>query len=269
MTSTTGPRGWALAEHRRETLVERAAAGAVLVLPVGAIEQHGPHLPVWTDALIATHVAERAAAALDGTPDVLVAPTFSFGSSDHHLPFGGTLSMRTRTLMDALTDLGRSAVDSGFRRLYLLNGHGGNDEIVQLVARDLALQLPVHAGCSSWWKLVEKQVRGSGLAAAASRIPGHAGAFESAVMQTLRPDLVGDFPAEQPEPESKRQLSRLEMHQAWIRADGYTDSPGSLPAADGAAILRIAVDAVATEIRRFCALADQNSLPTEETRTRD
>ena len=266
---TTGPRAWALAEHCRTTLVQRAAAGAVLVLPVGAIEQHGPHLPVWTDTLITTHLAEQAAETLGGTPDVLVAPTLSFGSSDHHLPFGGTLSLRTSTLMDALFDLGRSAVDSGFRRVYFLNGHGGNAEIVQLVARDLALQFPVHAGCSSWWQLVEPRVRASDLAAAASRIPGHAGAFESAVMQALRPDLVGDFPAQQPEPESKKQLSRLEMHRAWIRADGYTDAPGSLPAADGAAVLRIAVDTVATELRRFSALADQIPLPTEETRTRD
>lgn len=259
-----GPRRWAFAEHSRESLGRRAREGAVLVLPVGAIEQHGPHLPVWTDSLIATHLAERAAEALAGVPDVLVAPTLSFGSSDHHLPFGATLSLRTSTLMDALLDLGRSAVRSGFTRLYFLNGHGGNDEIVQLVARDLALQLRVHAGCISWWKLVEQRVRGSELAAAGARIPGHAGAFETAVVQTLRPDLMGATPAEQPDPESRRQLSRLELHRAWIRTDGYTDSPGSLPSDDGAAILRLGVEALAEEIRRLGAIADQNPLPTEE-----
>ena len=272
----TGPaarRPWAFVDHTREQLSRRAREGAVLVVPVGAIEQHGPHLPVWTDTLIATEVAERAVRQVGGAPDLLVAPAVSFGSSQHHLPFGGTLSLRSTTLLDVLMDLGRSAVSSGFQRIFFVNGHGGNDELVQVAARDLALELTVHTACISWWNLVAPIVRASSLDAAQARIPGHAGAFETVVVSALLPHLVGAAPAEQPAPEAKQQRSRIEMHGAWLRADGYTDAPGSLPPADGDQILQIAVTALAEELSRFAAIADRQPLhdsPTpEEATTRD
>lgn len=268
-----GRRAWAFVDHTREQLSRRARDGAVLLMPVGAIEQHGPHLPVWTDTLIACEVAERAARLVEGETDVMVTPPLSFGSSQHHLPFGGTLSLRSTTLLAVLMDLGRSAVSSGFRRIFFINGHGGNDELVQVAARDLALELPVHTASISWWNLVAPVVRESSLDAAHARIPGHAGAFETAVVASLLPHLVEAAPAEQPAPEAKQQHSRIEMHGAWLSADGYTDSPGSLPLGDGEQILRIAVDALAEELSRFASIADRQPLhdsPTpEEATTRD
>ena len=111
------------------------APHTLLVLPVGAVEQHGPHLPVGTDYLTVEHVARGAAEQAQKAISVLVAPTLPFGSSHHHLSFGGTLSLATETYYRVLADLGESMIVSGFRSLVLINGHGGNHELIQLVAR--------------------------------------------------------------------------------------------------------------------------------------
>ena len=89
------------------TRVEAAARApeALVVLPVGATEQHGPHLPLATDTLIVEHVARAAADVASRDIDVLVTPTLPFGSSHHHLPFGGTISMTTERYYGALRDM--------------------------------------------------------------------------------------------------------------------------------------------------------------------
>src|SRR2546422_5922064 len=112
-----------------------------------------------------------------------------FGSSHHHLPFGGTMSLSTETYYRVLYELAESLVIGGFRRIFILNGHGGNSELIQLVARDLALKHPAHLAAASYWSvawdaLVEEQAHVLG------RLPGHAGAFETSQMMALRPDLV-------------------------------------------------------------------------------
>src|SRR3982074_919142 len=101
------------AEITRTDAVELAPK-CLLVIPLGATEQHGPHLPVGTDSILVEEVASRAAARLAGVVPVVVAPALHFGSSAHHLPFGGTLSLETETYYRVLMDLGRSAVASGF-----------------------------------------------------------------------------------------------------------------------------------------------------------
>jgi creatinine amidohydrolase len=122
------------AEMTREEL-RAVAPGTTLVLPLGATEQHGPHLPAGTDFFtvdcLARAAAERAAAEIA----IAVAPALPFGSSGHHLIFGATLSLRTETYYRVLTDLLRSLVTDGFRRIFLLNGHGGNHELAELAAR--------------------------------------------------------------------------------------------------------------------------------------
>ncbi|MFC5826268.1 creatininase family protein [Nonomuraea insulae] len=110
-------------ELTRERLTD-LLPDSLVVLPVGAVEQHGPHLPTWTDALLVTTVVERA---LDITSArTVLAPTVMTGASDQHLPFGGTLSLRPETLLAVLLDLARSVAECGGRRLVLVNGHGGN-----------------------------------------------------------------------------------------------------------------------------------------------
>ncbi|WP_344219141.1 creatininase family protein, partial [Kribbella sancticallisti] len=114
-------------ESNRERLAELLPEALVL-LPVGATEQHGPHLATGTDWFLAQSITERAAfdAAQRSARPLVITPPVAFGASDHHLPFGGTLSLTAETMQAVLIDLARSAAASGAQRLVLVNGHGGN-----------------------------------------------------------------------------------------------------------------------------------------------
>src|SRR5262249_41520040 len=157
---------------------------ALLVLPVGAIEQHGPHLPVAVDTYAVTHIARAAAEQAAGQIPILVAPTLPFGSSHHHLPFGGTLSLGTETYYRVLIDLAESLIAGGFRRIFFLNGHGGNNELIQLAARDLALRHPAHLAAASYWTIAWQALVAE-RANDSAGLPGHAGTFETSLMLAL------------------------------------------------------------------------------------
>jgi creatinine amidohydrolase len=231
------------------------APEALVILPVGAVEQHGPHLPIGTDYFAVEHIARAAADALAGRVPALVAPALPFGSSHHHLPFGGTLSLSTETYYRALRDLAESLIAGGFRRIFILNGHGGNSELIQLVARDLALQHPVHLAAASYWSiawdaLVAVQAHiGAGL-------PGHAGTFETSLMLALRPALVREPRPHRDSPQGSDPRGanapyRAELHGAWQRIDGYTDSPDQADAERGAVYLAAIVREVARAFEEF------------------
>ena len=109
-----------------------------VIIPVGAIEQHGPHLPLSTDSINIAAVAEDTAR----VERVLVAPTVVYGVSDNHLAFSGTVSLRPQTLTALLIDIGTSLIRHGFRRLLLLNGHGGNIDAMSTAAHELRTAHP-------------------------------------------------------------------------------------------------------------------------------
>jgi creatinine amidohydrolase len=230
------------------------APAALAVLPVGATEQHGPHLPVGTDHFLVTHIA-RAAAEAAGQLPVLVAPTLPFGSSHHHLPFGGTLSLATETYYRALADLVETLILSGFRRIFILNGHGGNSELIQLVARDLALKHEAQIGAAPYWTIAWESLVAA-QAHVGAGLPGHAGRFETALMLALRPELVREPRPHRDAPEgsSARGYSpyRAELHGAWQRIDGYTDSPDRADARLGAELRDLIVRDVARALAEFC-----------------
>lgn len=241
-------------EMTREQLNE-IAPSALAVLPIGATEQHGPHLPSGTDAMHAEHVARAAAALIADRTPVVVTPTLPFGSSPHHLPFGATMSLSAETLSRVLHDLGSSLVTAGFRRLFVVNGHAGNHELIQVMARDLALEYPVSIGVGSWWAMAWDALVADG-ACDDGRLPGHAGAFETSVVLALRPDLVreprphrDDFPAS--DPRSIWPPYRVESHGSWQRIEGYTDSPDRGTAERGQRYLDRGISAVADAMRQF------------------
>ena len=148
---------------------------ALVVLPVGSTEQHGPHLPVITDTISVEHIARAAAAEAAKTVPVLVTPTLPFGSSDHHLPFGGTMSMRTDTYYRVLCELVESLITGGAKRVFIINGHGGNHEVAQLAARDVALKHPVSVAPGRTGRRVGRPDRRE--AHTVGRFPGNAGAL--------------------------------------------------------------------------------------------
>jgi len=231
------------------------APRALLVLPIGSTEQHGPHLPVITDTISVEHIARAAAAEAAAAIPVLVAPTLPFGSSDHHLPFGGTMSMRTDTYYRVLSELIDSLITGGFTRIFLLNGHGGNHEIAQLAARDAALRHPVSAAAASYWVVAWEALIGI-KAHTVGRFPGHAGAFETSQVMALRPDLVRrplphrDEPAPTEPPPATRPY-RGEFHGWWQSINGFTDSPDRATPELGTAFLAAAARAVAAAFVEF------------------
>src|SRR5205809_4622246 len=116
---------FALADLTREE-IRRTAGACTVVLPLGATEQHGTHLPVSVDTVVCERIATEAADLADGGP-FLVAPALPYGVSDHHLAFPGTLSLRSATFLAVLSDLLRSLSAWGARSVFAVNGHGGND----------------------------------------------------------------------------------------------------------------------------------------------
>ena len=242
------------AELNREQL--RAAAGeSLVVVPLGATEQHGPHLPTGTDYFTVEWVAREAAAIASEKLPVVVTPAMPFGSSHHHFVFGGTLSLSTETYYRVLRDLVESLVTDGFTRIFLVNGHGGNHELVQLAARDVALDRPVRVASGSYWTIAwEALVKAE--AHRGRRLPGHAGDFETSIMLSLRPDLVSDIrphrdPIEGSDPHSFEAAWRNERHGSWKEIDGYTDSPNQATVEKGTLFRSIAARAVADAFVEF------------------
>lgn len=112
----------------------------VILQPIGAIEQHGPHLPLVVDAAIAQAVLGKALYQLDSAIPAYALPTLYYGKSNEHWHFPGTITLSAQTLMAMLMELGNSLYRAGFRKLVLLNAHGGQPQIMEMVARDLHQQ---------------------------------------------------------------------------------------------------------------------------------
>lgn len=109
----------------------------VLLQPVGAIEQHGPHLPLIVDAAIATAVVGKALEQLEPDIPAYALPPLYYGKSNEHWHFPGTITLSAQTLMTMLMEVGASLYRAGFRKLALVNGHGGQPQVMEIVARDL------------------------------------------------------------------------------------------------------------------------------------
>jgi creatinine amidohydrolase len=171
------------------------AERAVAILPVGAIEQHGPHLPVYVDACINEMLLARA---LDQAPPELpitALPMQAVGKSNEHLAFPGTLALSADTLMRVLTELGESVGRASIRKLVLLNSHGGQPQVMDIVARELRVTQRMFVVNVAWQALFSA----SDLFSADELRHGiHGGEAETSLMLHLRPDLVrmdlaGDF----------------------------------------------------------------------------
>ncbi|MBE1284002.1 MAG: creatininase family protein [Rhodobacteraceae bacterium] len=159
----------------------------VAVLPLGAIEQHGPHLPVSVDRDLVEAVVARALPGLGPDQNVLVLPTLSVTKSGEHDRHPGTLSLSGDTLLAVLRDIGTSVARAGVTRLVLLNGHGGNTALLDVVARDLRIRHEMIVAVCSWFGFAEWD----GLMEAdALRVDLHAGDSETSPMLAAKPDLV-------------------------------------------------------------------------------
>lgn len=238
--------------HKATRVELRArAADTLVVLPVGATEQHGPHLAVGTDFLTVEYLARESAKIVAAEIPIVVAPTLPYGSSPHHLPFGATLSLGTETYYRVLCDLLESLVIDGFSQIFILNGHGGNNELIQLAARDVTLKHPARIAAASYWTVAREALERVNADPGAS-IPGHAGIFETSQMLAIHPDLVAQ---ERPARDADRfsfsvtSAVRVKAHGFWESFDGYTDSPARATAEQGRKYLDAVVGVVAAAFR--------------------
>jgi creatinine amidohydrolase len=160
--------------------------GLVAVQPIGAIEHHGPHLPLATDAIIAEAVAE---AVVSGRPDLPLAllPTLSYALSSEHLWAPGTISLSATTLLSVLDDVGASLARAGVPRLVFLNGHGGNSALLRVACREIR----VRHGLLTFLAHPHVPVDQGGTSDDAEEgFAVHGSAGETSMVQYLRPDLV-------------------------------------------------------------------------------
>jgi creatinine amidohydrolase len=161
--------------------------GAVAVLPIGAIEQHGPHLAMSVDRDLTLAVLTRALARIDPALTVLALPVQAIGKSTEHQAWPGTLSLSADTLLRVLHDIAASIHRAGIPRLMILNGHGGNRALLELVCRDLRAELGLITAHVAWDDLADAEA----VVGAAEEQNGlHAGDVETSAMLATHPDKV-------------------------------------------------------------------------------
>ncbi len=169
----------------------------IAVLPIAAVEQHGPHLPLGVDAFLADAYLARARAALPHDLGVTFLPMLTIGASDEHRAFPGTLTLAAETVIRMLIDIGASVHRCGIRKLVIVNSHGGNAAAISLAARELRMRLGMLAVICSWARFGYPD----GLFAEEERVHGiHGGDVETSIMlahrpDTVRPERVGNFPS--------------------------------------------------------------------------
>lgn len=169
-------------------------ARAIAVLPVAAIEQHGPHLPLNVDATLVEGVIAAALPQLPVDLPVLFLPTQSVGFSPEHTRFAGTLTLNAETIIQLWTGIAESVAAAGVQKLVLLNSHGGQVGLLDVVARDLRARLGMLVYSVNWFNLPLVNEQGDSVAdlfsAQEHRFGIHAGEMETSMMLALKPEQV-------------------------------------------------------------------------------
>jgi creatinine amidohydrolase len=181
----------------------RAAADALAIIPVASLEQHGPHLATGVDMVLAAAVAQETARRLaEAGHPVIVTPVVWTGLAEHHMAFGGTVTLDQPVFQAVLRGVARSVTRQGFRRLMLLNGHGGNAEAIGVAVTELAVEFGVKVAGGTYWHIAPEAI-----APLLEDQPGlmHACEAETSLMLHLSPrDVRQEYLAEAHGPHSTR-----------------------------------------------------------------
>lgn len=163
------------------------APGRIAVLPVAAVEQHGPHLPVGVDTYIAEAYLARVRALLPANFPAVFLPVQAVGASDEHRAYPGTLTLLPETALAVFIEIGESVHRAGIRKLVIINSHGGNIALIDLAARQLRVRHTMLAVHCSWGRFGYPE----GLFSPAERTHGiHGGEIETSIMLAAHPELV-------------------------------------------------------------------------------
>jgi creatinine amidohydrolase len=159
----------------------------IAVLPLGAIEQHGPHLPMSVDTATINGMVEATLKQLPAETPALILPTQSIGKSDEHARFPGTLTLSAETLARNWCEIGACVAAAGVRKLVLFNGHGGQESVMDIVARELRARHQMLVVCVHWYGL---GLPDGLIGADEMRFGIHAGELETSILLQLHPDHV-------------------------------------------------------------------------------
>jgi creatinine amidohydrolase len=252
-----------LMEHMSWQEIEEAigAGKTTAILNAGAIEQHGPHLPIVTDTLIGQAVAERAARELG---NALVAPVVRPACSAHHLGFPGTLTLEYMTFVDVLIQLVRNLADAGFKNIALMSSHGGNIDIMVAFAPTIAKSVQGKASVfmisslDLYFKKAQEVLEAEGISRPRAGV--HAGYGETSMMLYLAPELVDmgragpgltDEAFYQPENLKRSQLASFTYGLKSQTANGVLGDPTGANAEVGKRLVDLQVQAVVEAIRSY------------------
>lgn len=234
---------------RADELRARAKLDPIVILPVAAIEQHGPHLPVEVDTLLAEAITARTAARLDarGVP-VLTLPVLWTGLSEHHMSFGGTITLDPPAFAAVVEAVVRSVLRHGFRRIVLLNAHGGNETALRALTDDLTPRLGVPLVQLTYWYAAAAAIAGildiqSGLS--------HACEAETSMMLALHPELVATDRIPTPPPDQAPELPAGVYRWRTIGArsgSGVIGHPEAAGAEKGARLLAAIAETLADKL---------------------
>ncbi len=237
-------------------VAQQLTSRSILVQPLGAIEQHGPHLPLSTDSVIATAVAEAAVAGVGDELDVWLLPTLEYTKSNEHAWSAGTVWLSATTLLAVLDDLGRCIATTPAERLVFLNGHGGNSALLNVANRELRL---AH-GLKTFLAHPGVPPDQGGVSPASELGMGvHGGTDETSIMLHLAPHLVDMSLAERRVPEkiALNQYVRFggRVSFGWLSndffPDGYIGDPTAATAELGKQLFDGSVRGVCEALREI------------------
>ncbi|MGE0749065.1 MAG: creatininase family protein [Variibacter sp.] len=233
-----------------EALRERAAKNALVLLPVASVEQHGPHLATGVDTILCGEIARRAARIIAAKEPVVVAPTLWCGLAEHHMDFGGTFTLTLETYEAVLRDLCGSLVRHGFKRIVIVNGHGGNIDALKVIVGELARDLGAPIATTTYWVLAENAFKD--VLEDQTNVQ-HACEAETSMMMVAAPDLVDASrlsEAQGPVPRVARPILNKPLHRAKsfkeITASGVLGDARRANKEKGERLLAAAAEALAT-----------------------
>jgi creatinine amidohydrolase len=229
-----------------------AREGALAILPAGSLEQHGPHLPVITDTASASAAAIAAARLVASEVPVAVLPGLWLGLSEHHLPFGGTISVDYAAYRAILESVVRSLRALGFARLLIVNGHGGNVDPLAVASRELAVQYDLPIVATTPWFLKPDKIAAI---FESDTQPRHACEGETSLMMAVAGDIVkadklDEAMQQAPAPvKAPAGFSRFYSFSERAPVTGTWGDPRTATAEKGARFLAVHAEALAEAIR--------------------
>ena len=175
----------------RDEIANLNKDSAIVLLPTAATEQHGSHLPVGTDSIILETLIDRFVETMTFEEcDLIFAPQLCIGKSNEHMGFAGTITFSTQTYYSLLHDIAKSIAASGFKKLVLLNSHGGNTDMLNMISRDLRIDFDMDIFVFDWWFTPFWAEGLEGLKESGTYGVFHACELETSLMLDTRPETV-------------------------------------------------------------------------------